>query len=467
LKKGRKNSSRNLQQKKKMLSPSALVPNPAFSEQSFSVESLIASQLPGESLNRVSQFQVPPLNCSARIKVGVQILAPEDQFPNFHRIPVSFDWRNPADVTRIHGVPDFDSSALILGPQNQYACGSCWAFGVANALSDRYAIWNHFLKKGQGNPDLSVTFLLACLKTGCGGSFPSDGALFLEQQGAPSSSCVDYSWCTQDATCSASNTGVASVNLSPLIPSCPSLNFRGCHPRWKALKNSTMALVDTRSIRLDVLQFGPVCAVCRIYADFLLGSQQDQFQSTKGIYIHVPGKTIYKHLGLAKSPFGTLVPPESLFCGNHCMVIVGFGRESKVLVGSETLDVDYWVVRNSWGTSWNQSGYVKIAFTDPDTGVNTELGFDVPLRVQNANFGGATSCLPDLQGLPKPKVQTLASPVISALVLPEQKEKPEKPETRSFWTVGLLVLLGLGLVFWVFREYFIHVLQVGSGLRLK
>jgi C1A family cysteine protease len=55
-------------------------------------------------------------------------------------------------------------------------------------------------------------------------------------------------------------------------------------------------------------------------------------------------------------------------CGTHpdqAVAIVGYGKEN---------EKEYWIVRQSWGTSWGDQGYIRIAITEGDgiCGINKE-----------------------------------------------------------------------------------------------
>ena len=42
---------------------------------------------------------------------------------------------------------------------------------------------------------------------------------------------------------------------------------------------------------------------------------------------------------------------------------------------TETVDQEYWLVQNSWGTSWGDEGFIKIAVEDGKgvSGMNQEI----------------------------------------------------------------------------------------------
>ena len=44
---------------------------------------------------------------------------------------------------------------------------------------------------------------------------------------------------------------------------------------------------------------------------------------------------------------------------DHAMVIVGHGEEG---------GIKYWIVRNSWGTSWGEDGYARFEMSDAGKG---------------------------------------------------------------------------------------------------
>jgi len=53
---------------------------------------------------------------------------------------------------------------------------------------------------------------------------------------------------------------------------------------------------------------------------------------------------------------------DSTACGiatNHAVSIVGYGTDADS-------GLEYWLVRNSWGSSWGVDGFIKIAITEGD-----------------------------------------------------------------------------------------------------
>ncbi len=358
---------------------------------------------------------LPPLNAQAalaaprRTPTEDRTLLANSGLGSWDALPEAFSWH---DLALLQQVKQWTWPAVpILPPPSQYGCGACWAFAIVTALSDRFAI---FSGRGRAaNPNLSPSFVLSCMGSSerCNGGFPADGGRFLETQGTVSNDCWDYGWCTSNPNCVSGTGSATSEDLSRLVPPCTgqACTQRQAFQLYRALRGSTQALVDRRSIQIDVLEHGPVAAVARIFGDFVAGSmasklypRADGWARTRGVYVHVANTPIYDYGSI--DCLGAQQDSAACFMGNHAMVIVGWGVERGVpqfLPGTRgaTVDLPYWVVRNSWGPLWNGDGYCKIAMSDPNTGINMEVALDRPLRIGTEDFGAVTTILPDTPNL--------------------------------------------------------------------
>ena len=199
---------------------------------------------------------------------------------------------------------DWRGRGAVTPVKNQQQCGSCWAFSTTGAVEAAY-----FLKTGNLT-SFSEQELVSCDKTdmGCNGGQMDNAFSWIQQQGGLCSE-LDYPYHSGNG------------------------NTTSCKKMCKPIKGSEVTShVDVNSTEIGLktaLSIQPVSIA--IEADGL------DFQ-------------LY-HSGVYTAECGTNL--------DHGVLAVGYGTED---------GQDYWLVKNSWGTSWGQAGYIKLARGKSQTG---------------------------------------------------------------------------------------------------
>jgi hypothetical protein len=354
-----------------------LTANPVFSNKSIKVNEIL--------YNRTGKFRatvgepktgidfIPPLN-TGLINYS-SVFEPRFRAAKV-KVPESFSWNNHSDVQKYY--PNLDHH-VISPVLDQKHCGSCWAFATSSCVADRWAIANN-----KPNPIFSPTFLLSCdeLENGCQGGFINKALSFVNKKGAVKMSCQDYSWCLNNNLCTVGNEEQAQTLLPKCSSSCfDSENFqtyktskwtdtvsnKGDNEFDKTSKTFKTGSPDTiiDDIKEEIFLRGPVTIGFFVYEDFITGPQT-WYQG--------------KHGPIYASQNGS----EGQNNGGHAVVIVGWGVDTY----TDGSPLPYWIIRNSWSTTWGDQGYFKAAMYNEKLGINIKHGFDIHLSTPNGDFGG-------------------------------------------------------------------------------
>ncbi len=252
-----------------------------------------------------------------------------------------WDWRNPPNGTNYsrYNFAYFDNTSRgwLTSVKDQGACGSCWAFSVVGALESKYEINQN---NSRLNPHLSEQHEVSCDHTcftfpgyedtcnlGCSGGWMNLALDYIKNNGIVDYACFPY--LAVNGTCSnrCSDYSTRLWNITDYTT-----NVDGIPPAYD-LTNEQLKqmLVDNGPLVLGVL------------------STDDWDPYSGGLF------TDYTCDNATIDWYGL----------NHGVVLVGYND-----TGNDS--TSYWIIKNQWGASWGDNGYIYIRFGCSGIGLEAE-----------------------------------------------------------------------------------------------
>jgi len=274
-----------------------------------------------------------------------QLPMPHEYIPE-SELPASWDWSN------------INGTSFITKSLNQHIpqyCGSCWAHGALSAFGDRIKI----ARKGKGvDVNLAIQFILNCggnVAGSCHGGTASGTYEFIKETGyVPYDTCLQYEACSSESregNCVHGNYQCTAINK---CRTCSTFTASGGKCAQIArFPNATIAEYgdvpgNVAALKAEIFARGPVA--CGVNAEPIL-------EYTGGVFTDKGADR-----GI-----------------NHIVSMIGWGVDP-------VSNVEYWIVRNSWGEFWGEMGYVRIATGNDILGIEGMCSWATPNTWTEHNY---------------------------------------------------------------------------------
>lgn len=268
--------------------------------------------------------------------------------PNGFKLP----YREPHMVESGDVPAEFDSRTQwpkcksITTLRDQGNCGSCWAFGAVEAMSDRICIASN----GAKQPSISAENLLSCCWScgmGCNGGYPQSAWNWWKRNGlvtggpyGSNEGCQPYEVKPCEHHVNGTRQPCKGDEHTPKCSRSCESSYKTSYDDDKHYGQSAYSVSsNVEQIQMEIMTHGPVEGAFTVYADF------PSYKT--GVYQHESGGEL----------------------GGHAIRILGWGVES---------GTPYWIVANSWNSDWGDKGYFKILRGQDECGIESSIAAGLP-----------------------------------------------------------------------------------------
>ena len=216
----------------------------------------------------------------------------------------------PIRPTSTNAAPDaFDwrDKGAVATVKDQASCGSCWAFATCANLEGLYYLNKKVMK------DFAPQHLVDCdtIDAGCNGGLMENSFTWIKESGGIMLE-EDYPYVGYKQTCKEDKTKYVDMKVTGYVK---------LGDAWESWTPA-----DENEVKELLYETGPLA----------IALNANLLQTYTGGIIDADKSKC--------SPYGL----------NHAVTLVGYGHD-------EETDLDYWLVKNSWGETWGEEGYFRIA----------------------------------------------------------------------------------------------------------
>lgn len=199
---------------------------------------------------------------------------------------------------------DWRDHGAVTPVKNQGTCGSCWSFSTTGNIEGQWFLAGNTLTSFSEQNFVSCDHLLSF---GCDGGF----------------SWMAYSWAvSQQNGTIFTESSYPYVSANGTVPECDTSRAVA---GGKIIGGKLLSPFDAYSMKYFIAHEGPLSVAVdatSVWQDY-----------TSGVVTSCTG----------------LLP-------NHEVLIVGYGVQEV----NATSSIEYWIIKNSWGVSWGENGYMRL-----------------------------------------------------------------------------------------------------------